>query len=75
MHGVGRKFAQVVIPSPVKDPLIYSVPSALEARLATGMRVLVPLGKRKVTGVVVGFSAQTSLEKVREILDVLDDRP
>ncbi len=75
MHGVGRKFAHVVIPSPVKDPLIYSVPSALEARLATGMRVLVPLGKRKVTGVVVGFSAQTSLEKVREILDVLDDRP
>ncbi|MFQ5539386.1 MAG: primosomal protein N' [Candidatus Binatia bacterium] len=75
MNGVGKKFAQVVIPSPLKDPLVYLVPSALGASLEIGMRVLVPLGKRKVTGVVVDFSAQTSLNRVREILDVLDDRP
>ncbi len=75
MSGVGKKFAQVVIPSPLKDPLVYLVPSELGAGLEIGMRVLVPLGKRKVTGVVVDFTAQTSLQKVREILDVLDDRP
>ena len=75
MHGVGRKFARVVIPSPLKESLVYLVPPALEAGLEIGMRVLVPLGKRKVTGVVVDFSAQTSLQNVREILDVLDDRP
>ncbi len=39
------------------------------------MRVLVPLGKRKITGVVFDFAQQTSIEKVREILTVLDDRP
>ncbi|MFQ5850495.1 MAG: primosomal protein N' [Candidatus Binatia bacterium] len=75
MEEGGRRFAQVVIPSPVKGPLVYQVPPFLEANLAIGMRVLVPLGKRKVTGVVVDFSAQTSLEKVREILAVLDEQP
>jgi len=75
MSGVGKKFAQVVIPSPLKNPLVYLVPSELGAGLEIGMRVLVPLGKRKVTGVVVDFTAQTSLQKVREILAVLDDRP
>jgi len=75
MSGVGKKFAHVVIPSPLKDPLVYLVPSELGAGLEIGMRVLVPLGKRKVTGVVVDFTAQTSLQKVREILAVLDDRP
>jgi len=75
MQEVGKEFAQVVIPSPVKEPLLYQVPSALQGRLELGMRVLVPLGKRKVTGVVFDFAQETSLEKVREVLTVLDDRP
>ena len=75
MQEAGKGFAQVVIPSPVKDPLLYKVPSTLQSSLAVGMRVLVPLGKRKITGVVFDFAQETSLEKVREILTVLDDRP
>jgi len=75
MQEVGKGFAQVVIPSPVKEPLLYQVPSALQDRLEIGMRVLVPLGKRKVTGIVFDFAQETSLEKVREVLTVLDDRP
>ncbi len=75
MQEVGKGFAQVVIPSPLKEPLLYKVPSALQGRLELGMRVLVPLGKRKVTGIVFDFAQETSLEKVREVLTVLDDRP
>ncbi len=75
MQEVGKGFVQVVIPSPVKEPLLYKIPSALQGRLEVGMRVLVPLGKRKVTGVVFDFAQETSLEKVREVLTVLDDRP
>ncbi len=75
MQEVAKGFAQVVIPSPVKEPLLYQVPPALQGRLEVGMRVLVPLGKRKVTGVVFDFAQETSLEKVREVLTVLDDRP
>ncbi|MFB3062508.1 MAG: primosomal protein N', partial [Candidatus Binatia bacterium] len=75
MQEVEKGFVQVVIPSPVKEPLLYQVPPALQGRLEVGMRVLVPLGKRKVTGVVFDFAQETSLEKVREVLTVLDDRP
>ena len=50
-----QKLAQVIIPSSLRDPLIYSVPSSLDELLKIGMRVVVPLGARKVAGVVVDF--------------------
>lgn len=75
MHGGEGKFAQVVIPSPLKEPLTYAIPPLLQDGLKTGMRVLVPLGKRKVTGVVVEFLSETPLKQVREILALLDERP
>ncbi|MCH8056188.1 MAG: DEAD/DEAH box helicase family protein, partial [Deltaproteobacteria bacterium] len=75
MHGGEGKFAQVVIPSPLKEPLTYAIPPLLQDGLKTGMRVLVPLGKRKVTGVVVDFLSETPLKQVREILALLDERP
>ncbi|MFQ5683680.1 MAG: primosomal protein N' [Candidatus Binatia bacterium] len=68
-------FAQVVIPSPLKDSLTYAIPPLLRGILKIGMRVWVPLGKRKVTGVVVGFLCKTSLKQVRDILAPLEDRP
>jgi primosomal protein N' (replication factor Y) len=75
MEGKEAKFARVVIPSPLKESLVYSIPSSLQERLSTGMRVLVPLGSRKVAGVVVDFLSQTSLKEVRGILGLLDERP
>lgn len=40
------------------------------------MRVLVPLGKRRATGVVADFLAKTPpLKEIKEIQAVLDDRP
>lgn len=68
-------FAHVAIPSPLKEPLIYKVPPSLSGRIGIGMRVLIPLGKRQVTGVVVELLPESSLEQVKEILALLDDRP
>lgn len=70
-----KRFARIAIPFPLEEPLIYAVPPALQEGLKAGMRVLVPLGKRKVTGVVVDFVAQTSLKRVKEILALLDEKP
>jgi primosomal protein N' (replication factor Y) len=39
------------------------------------MRVLIPLGKRKVTGVVLELLRETVLPETREILALLDERP
>ncbi|MGH7770730.1 MAG: replication restart helicase PriA [Candidatus Binatia bacterium] len=75
MKGGEEKFAQIVIPSPLKEPLTYAIPPSLRDDLKIGMRVLVPLGNRKVIGVVVDFLSETPLREVREILDLLDEQP
>mgnify|MGYP001428694712 CR=1 FL=1 len=71
---VGR-FARIIIPTPLKEPLIYKVPDSLREQIAAGMRVLIPLGKRKVTGVVFELLRETVLPETREILALLDERP
>ena len=70
-----EKFAQVIIASPLKEPLTYAIPPLMQGDLKIGMRVSVPLGQRRVTGVVMGFLTETSLNQVREILALLDERP
>jgi primosomal protein N' (replication factor Y) len=66
-------FARVVIPSPLGQPLIYSVPEELQERIAPGMRVSTPLGKRIVTGVVLELLPATSLTHTRSISELLDN--
>ena len=68
-----RKFALVAVPAPLQEPLTYAVPEALEGRLEVGMRVLVPLGRRRVTGVVVGFQRQSPVTGIKEVAEALDD--
>ncbi|MGH7766034.1 MAG: replication restart helicase PriA [Candidatus Binatia bacterium] len=68
-------FAQVIVPSPLKEPLTYEVPSHLRGSLKIGMRVIVPVGKRSVTGVVVGFSPEAHLKQVKEVTEILDEQP
>ncbi|HEX9453202.1 MAG TPA: primosomal protein N', partial [Candidatus Binatia bacterium] len=68
-----QKFARVVIPSRLKHPLVYAIPTALLDRIAPGMRVLIPLQKRTMTGVVWEIIEQSSLLEVKQILAVMDD--
>jgi primosomal protein N' (replication factor Y) (superfamily II helicase) len=70
-----QKFARVVVPAPLKEPLIYSVPGALQRHITPGSRVLVPLQRRVVTGVVLEFPVENSLDQVKAIIDLLDDEP
>ena len=69
------QFAQVLIPAPLKEPLIYSVPEELQFNLLPGTRVLIPLLRRTVTGVVLGLSSESPGVAAKQIFDVLDDRP
>ncbi len=75
MHGAAGEFVRVAIPSLLKQPLIYAVPPDLRKQISVGARVLVPLGKRKVTGIVFELLAATSVPKTKEISAILDDRP
>ncbi|MDE0032394.1 MAG: primosomal protein N' [Deltaproteobacteria bacterium] len=67
------KYALVAVPAPLDEPLTYAVPEALRGRLDVGMRVLVPLGRRRVTGVVVGFERESPVTGVKEVAEALDD--
>ena len=50
---VSRPTAEVAVPLPLRTALHYAVPPALEARVVPGMRVLVPVGRRRLVGYVV----------------------
>ncbi|HSK28549.1 MAG TPA: hypothetical protein VLA17_01170, partial [Candidatus Limnocylindria bacterium] len=70
-----QSFARVVVPSPLKDPLIYSVPHSLGRQIAIGSRVLVPLQRRTVTGVVWEVLAENPIDQAKPIIAALDDKP
>src|SRR3989338_10652079 len=75
MISEATKFARVVIPSPLKQPLTYAVPRSARQQISVGTRVLIPLGRRKVIGVVIELLGTTSLTEIKEIEAILDERP
>jgi primosomal protein N' (replication factor Y) (superfamily II helicase) len=76
-------YATVALPLPFKfhsgggDGLTYKVPPELLDRARPGTRVLVPLGKRERTGVLVHVTHQAPemSARIRPIIDVLDPQP
>jgi primosomal protein N' (replication factor Y) len=75
MSRIAGDYARVVIPSPLKDPLTYHVPPAIRDQISVGMRVLIPLGKRRLTGIVFELLTETSLSQTKGILALQDERP
>jgi primosomal protein N' (replication factor Y) len=69
------RYVEVAVPLPVTGTFTYSLPEELEHRAAVGARVLVPFGRRKLTGFVVGRSDETELEDVKDVIEVLDVEP
>jgi len=68
-------YAEVSLSLSVDKSFTYAVPSALAGDVALGKRVLVPFGKRALTGYVTALAGATDLKKVRDIIDVLDALP
>ena len=75
MTGQAGNFARVIVPSPLKEPLTYKVSNDLRHQIVAGMRVLIPLGKRKLTGIVLDLFDKTRLAETKEIIAVQDERP
>jgi len=67
------RFAEVIIPSPLKEPLTYEIPADLE--LEIGMRVVVPVGRRRVTGVVAALSDHSRIDGVKPVAEAPDECP
>ena len=68
--------ARVAVPAPLPELLTYAVPAPLDATARPGARVRVPLGRRKVVGVVVERTAETPEGfELRPLESVLDAEP
>ncbi len=69
-------FAEVVFPLPFRNSFSYAIPNELESFVKVGVRVVVPFGKRTLTGYVIGIEEEAKVEKgIKKIKDVLDDFP
>lgn len=66
----------IILPLAIADAYTYRVPSNMPTPLA-GMRVLVPLGKKTITGVIYRLheGELPASVKVRDIVDVIDNQP
>ena len=73
---MNKLFAQIVFPLPFRNSFTYSIPEELRDLTQVGVRAVVPFGKRVLTGFVIEISNKTDVkEKIRPILDILDDIP
>lgn len=68
-------YADVALSVSVDKSFTYAVPEALAGDVAVGKRVLVPFGKRVLTGYVTALVETAAVDKVRDIKDVLDAAP
>ena len=74
------RLASVSLTAPVgrKNALVYRVPDALQPRIRAGIRVIVPVNSRKITGIVDSLDVRADLiegKNLRDILDVIDEVP
>ncbi len=70
-----RKFANIALNLPVDSLFTYSIPNDFLDIIKPGSRVLAPLGKRTVTGVVMDFPETTAFKSTKPITEVLDIEP
>jgi len=78
-----RRFAEVVVLSPVKLPapgavapaFTYHLPDELQGRLAAGSLVVVPFGHRRLYGIVVALSDESPVPETRPVESLVDPDP
>lgn len=70
-------FVDVILPLPLPDLFTYEVRPDLSSRVREGIRVVVQFGKQKVYAGIVAAIHQNRPAgyEVKQVLDVLDDRP
>jgi len=69
------KFAEIAVPVPVFQLYTYEIPESFQSKIVPGSRVLVPLGKRKMTGYVITTKDECPRSDLKPIHDLLDQSP
>jgi len=71
----GHIHIQVAVTLPVAGTYTYSATAELASMVVPGKRVLVPFGGRRVTGYVLEPCRLTPGQPIKQILDILDEKP
>ncbi len=66
------RYCDVSLPVPLDQPFTYSLPLTLQHRVKPGVRVIVPFGTRKMTGVVLAVHDEIPKIPVKDALRVID---
>ncbi|MBA3554798.1 MAG: primosomal protein N' [Gemmatimonadales bacterium] len=69
------RFAQVALPLPLATPYTYRIPETLAGRVAPGARVVVPVRRRELVGVVTAVETAAGDGPTRDILAAPDPEP
>ncbi|MDR1728267.1 MAG: primosomal protein N' [Acidobacteriota bacterium] len=71
------EYVDVAVPVGLRKTFAYAVPPAMRGRVAPGMRVLVPFGRKPLTGYVVGFPGRDAVAgfRLKAVEDLLDQTP
>lgn len=69
------RLVQVALPLPLAEPYTYAVPGTLGDRVVPGARVVVPVRRRELIGVVVGDADRPPKVAARDLLAAPDPSP
>ncbi|HEU18592.1 MAG TPA: primosomal protein N' [Deltaproteobacteria bacterium] len=68
-------YVRIALNIPSDKVFSYSVSDRFIPYIAVGMRVLVPFGKRRMTGYVVELCDEKDRDDIKDIIDILDVEP
>ena len=69
------KYADVAIPLGVDRVFTYLVPAEFAPQAEPGKRVVVPFGKKLVTGLIVALPSNSSVSSLKSLVDIVDPAP
>ena len=69
------RFAEVALPLPLARPYTYRIPEELAARVAPGARVVVPVRRRSLIGLVMATDTAAPAAALRDIAGAPDPEP
>ncbi|MFN8239278.1 MAG: primosomal protein N' [Bacteroidales bacterium] len=70
------RFADIILPLPLKGRFTYSLPGSMEDQATTGARVIVQFGSRKLySGVIAEVHDKAPEGQVKEVSELLDHTP
>ena len=66
---------KVALPLPVHELFTYSIPEETSVKGLPGRRVLVPLGKRTMTGIIISEETEKPKFEIKPVYEILDEKP